>query len=160
VVVYFTNNSLPGTVVTSVTDLSIRNIDDIGNTKCGIGCSKTGMRFNPTKPFGCECINPDYKYNPVTDICDCVTNCGSVPPPLACGNGYIDGCEQCDFGTAENNGVVCYPNCTLVEDSGYACRYETDATDPKLVKSICPPICGDFIIRGNEECDEFGPQCS
>ena len=58
----------------------------------------------------------------------CSATCGS---PAVCGDGVVQPPEQCDYGTANNNGTYggCNPDCTLA------------------------PYCGDGVKNGTEECD-------
>ncbi len=70
-----------------------------------------------------------------------------------CGNGIIEGDEECDDGN-RYPGDGCSSNCKV--EPGWECRGEP---------SVCTPICGDgIIVRGREFCDdgntEPGDGCS
>ena len=64
----------------------------------------------------------------------CESDCTLTPPPAdpACGDGIVNGNEECDNGV--NNGDGCESDCTL--------------TPPPA-----DPVCGDGIVNGTEECD-------
>jgi hypothetical protein len=82
---------------------------------------------------------------------------------LACGNGVLDGSEECDDG-AKNSDVLpdrCRSNCKKprcgdgVKDSGEACDDDNDDARANACRSSCqPPACGDGVIDNGEECDD------
>lgn len=57
-----------------------------------------------------------------------------------CGNGTLEGVEQCDDGNT-SNGDGCGASCVV--EPGWSC----DGT-------LCSPICGDQIVVGGEQCDD------
>ncbi len=59
-----------------------------------------------------------------------------------CGDGIINGDEECDDGDTEP-GDGCSPECTI--EPGWDCEGEP---------SVCTPICGDGILAGDLECDD------
>jgi len=61
---------------------------------------------------------------------------------LYCGDGIVNGNEQCDNGA--NNGAVCTPA------YGETCEYCTNSCTRETVTG---GSCGDGIVNGNEQCD-------
>ncbi|MCC6622323.1 MAG: DUF4215 domain-containing protein [Deltaproteobacteria bacterium] len=72
-----------------------------------------------------------------------------------CGDNLVRGFEQCDDGDgnvpAEDDG--CDLNCRF--ELGWDCPARGEATEGQN----CSPVCGDFVIRGSEQCDD-GLQCA
>jgi cysteine-rich repeat protein len=109
------------------------NCDD-GNLEDGDGCSD-GCRIEP----GWNCSNsPDSTPH---------TSCEE-----RCGDGLIVGEEECDDRN-EISSDGCSDNCQLEE--GWSC-IETSTGSYRRDPSIpnCTPVCGDTLIRGDEECDD------
>lgn len=70
---------------------------------------------------------------------------GTACSTTTCGDGVIEGAEQCDEGVATPSGG-CDSNCQIVE--GFACP---------VAGSACFAItCGDGVVQGLEECDDGG----
>ncbi|MFA6523465.1 MAG: DUF4215 domain-containing protein, partial [Candidatus Peribacteraceae bacterium] len=66
----------------------------------------------------------------------------SSSSPTICGNGKVEGNEQCDDGNySANDG--CSSICIV--ESGWSC---------KGYPSVCATVCGDAIKVGSEECDD------
>lgn len=65
-----------------------------------------------------------------------------LAPSVGCGDGVVEGPEQCDDG-GNAPGDGCSAVCR-VED-GWACTGEP---------SVCAPVCGDGRLSGAEECDD------
>ncbi len=63
-------------------------------------------------------------------------------PTSTCGDRKVTGDERCDDGN-QSNGDGCAANCLSVEE-GWDCSRAGFA---------CSPVCGDGLLRGNEECD-------
>jgi cysteine-rich repeat protein len=77
---------------------------------------------------------------------DCTFNTSSctAAPITQCGNGKVEGTEQCDDdGTSDGDG--CDSLCKV--ETGWNCIGGAGAL------SVCTPICGDNGIKGNEICD-------
>lgn len=81
-----------------------------------------------------------------------------------CGNGQIDGTEQCDQGDSNSSVVpnACRPNCTSarcgdgVVDKGETCDLGKGNSDtlPNTCRTRCQsPSCGDGVIDSGEICD-------
>lgn len=77
------------------------------------------------------------------------TSCGDFgvscqcPPTQICGNGVIEGTEECDDGV--DNGIWCSP------PYGGSCNYcKIDCT----IGTISDGYCGDGIINGPEQCED------
>jgi len=69
-----------------------------------------------------------------------------IPPPTpTCGDGIINGSEQCD--NNGQNGQVCTP------PYGGSCSYCSNTCQTVTVQG---PYCGDGIINGSEQCDNNG----
>ena len=83
---------------------------------------------------------------------------GPCPPPPACGNGVLEGIEQCDdSNTVDGDG--CDANCTPtacgngIKTTGEICD-DGDAQDGDGCDSNCTPTaCGNSIQTLGEECD-------
>lgn len=92
-----------------------------------------------------------------TDTTDDVSTT-SVP---VCGDGVIDGDEECDAGEGNNDEGVCTSACKLARcgdglvGAGEDCDDGNDDEDDAC-SSACVPTCGDGVLRGDEQCDE-GP---
>ncbi|MBZ9569863.1 DUF4215 domain-containing protein, partial [Patescibacteria group bacterium] len=84
---------------------------------------------------------PENCYNPF-DLTIPGPSC-TVPPEPYCGDGIINGDEDCDEGA--NNGVECTP------DYGSSCTY---CSSECTIVELQGPYCGDGIINGEEECED------
>jgi hypothetical protein len=73
---------------------------------------------------------------------ECVAH-GKVPP--RCGDGIVNGEEQCDDG--DNNGQAC------TAGYGESCNFCDEYCN---IKTIVGPSCGDGAVNGDEECDDGG----
>lgn len=77
----------------------------------------------------------------------------SICAPV-CGDGYRKTpTESCDDGNfAKGDG--CSDACLI--ETGYACSKPLDAQGAPITSmpDICKPICGDGLVKGNEECDD------
>ncbi len=94
---------------------------------------------------------------------------GNQNTPLTCGNGELEGIEECDDG-AQNSDTVsdaCRSNCTLPrcgdsvpdEGLGETCDvgWQNSDTEPDTCRTSCQlPSCGDGVIDANsgESCDD------
>jgi fibro-slime domain-containing protein len=95
----------------------------------------------------------------------CTKDCKAFVALPSCGNGHIDGAEQCDDGTARNGtpGSVCDTHCRLrcgngFKDSGEECDNGVNDGSYGTCNSNCTiaGYCGDSITNGPEKCDS-GP---
>ncbi|HDP73556.1 MAG TPA: DUF4215 domain-containing protein, partial [Candidatus Woesearchaeota archaeon] len=85
-------------------------------------------------------------------------------PSAVCGDGVIEGDEQCDDGnTLDGDG--CSSTCEV--ESGWLCSpsfLPSIILDEPAGPSECSPVCGDGFIIGDEECDDgntlYGDGCS
>ncbi len=68
----------------------------------------------------------------------------SCDEPTTCGDGLIDGQENCEDGNAAS-GDGCSSACQV--ETGWSC-----SGDP----SVCTEICGDGLVVGSEQCDDGG----
>ncbi|CAD8089132.1 unnamed protein product [Paramecium sonneborni] len=93
-----------------------------------------------------ECIQDGWQLN-LIDM-----NCQPI-----CGDQIVLGNEQCDDGNdKENDGCAncffkCQDECTKCEFG--ECR-ECGYDGWELIVNECFPICGDYLVLGNEECDD------
>ncbi|HET7544272.1 MAG TPA: DUF4215 domain-containing protein, partial [Polyangiaceae bacterium] len=92
----------------------------------------------------------------------CTPDCKAFVPLSSCGNGKLDGSEQCDHGT--NNGKTgdtCDSHCRFrcgngIKDVGEACDDGKNDGSYGTCKSDCTlaPYCGDGVKSSNEACDD------
>lgn len=69
---------------------------------------------------------------------------GMIIPTSICGDGQLGETEECeDNDTNPTGGDGCSATCTV--ETGWIC--------PTLMEP-CRPICGDVLLRGNEECED------
>lgn len=81
-------------------------------------------------------VQVDGNVNPDSSMPDVVV----IP---VCGDGLVEGGEDCDDGELVNNDG-CSATCEI--ETGWDC----DEASP----SLCAPVCGDTLVRGNETCDD------
>ena len=90
-----------------------------------------------------------------------ITNCNPYtgPPPANCGNGSIDGGEECDDGNTQNNdgcSSVCLDEVCgdATQQLGEECD-DGNVVDGDGCTSICEEeVCGDSTLNVGEECDD------
>lgn len=84
----------------------------------------------------------------------------------ACGDGFVEGTEQCDVGggACDLNGCValdangCDVTCAL--KPGFKCEPGVTCTGANVATDCCvPTVCGDGLVEGSEACDD-GPAVS
>ena len=88
----------------------------------------------------------------------------------SCGDGLVEGTEQCDVGGATCDPGGCMPldangcdaDCQL--KAGFKCEAGDTCTGANPATDCCTPtVCGDGLIEGTEECDDgptaAGPGC-
>jgi uncharacterized protein (TIGR03382 family) len=120
---------------------------------CGtdVGECETGVETCSSGTYG-PCVG---NVDPVAEQCDGLDNdCdGAADEGLGgggcvCGDGFVsDGLgEECDDGVDPPvDGDGCAADCTIEE--GWECDGQP---------SECTPVCGDGLVRGDEECDDTG----
>ncbi|MFH2008289.1 MAG: kelch repeat-containing protein [bacterium] len=95
------------------------------------------------------------------------TNQNNNSIPLSCGNGVLEGLEECDSGEDNSDTLpdVCRSNCLLpscgdgVTDTNEECDNGQDNSDeiPDACRTNCLlPSCGDGVIDSGETCDDAG----
>jgi len=84
-------------------------------------------------PVGSGYLSPS-STSSLVDALDQFNNTAECAGPPVCGNGVVEGDEECDDGNT-NNDDACRNDCTL-----------------------CPPppepVCGNGVVEGDEECDD------
>jgi cysteine-rich repeat protein len=75
------------------------------------------------------------------------SNSSSASSQGVCGNGQLEGAEECDDGNTKN-GDGCDAACHV--ENGYVCTVQSSGAD------TCMTVCGDGIVAGSEGCDD-GP---
>ncbi|MDD5074586.1 MAG: DUF4215 domain-containing protein [Candidatus Peribacteraceae bacterium] len=110
---------------------------------CGNGILEMGEQCDRSVPcpdgglcdMNCLC---QYLYPSSSSL----SESGFIPEESLCGNGLIEGSEECDDGNS-SLGDGCSPFCEY--ESGYACAGEP---------SRCSSVCGDGIRTLSEQCDD------
>jgi cysteine-rich repeat protein len=104
---------------------------------------------------GCSCI-----LGGVCDddlVCEDGT-CESFDP--MCGDGQVEGDEQCDLGDALDDLGECKTDCTLAScgdglvGPGEACDDGNLIAHDQCTNACRPPACGDGVLHDGEECDD------
>jgi hypothetical protein len=118
---------------------------------CNADCSET-ITF-PGCAGGTGCLTPD----------DCASGvCSGGVCTNACGNGWVEGDEQCDDGNTSACGS-CNGNCTFAPlviapcANGTECQQNVDCTSNNCVEGVCAPRCGNGVIEAPELCDDGNP---
>jgi len=146
-----------------------KNNDDYGTSNgCAPGC-KLPPRCGDSivqVDFGEACDNGDQNSSstdPSSAYGGCTADCqrGGY-----CGDGKVNGQEQCDDGANDGTYGTCNPDCTLAprcgdgivqSDYGEECE-PTSSDDPNCTQACKKPGgCGDGIIEPPEQCD-YGAQ--
>ena len=111
---------------------------DDGNTASGDGCSAD-----------CSAVEEGYECPPAGGAC---TKANPEPKDAVCGNGTLEGDENCDDGnTASGDG--CSADCSTVEE-GYECPLSGGACTKKQAPKPDEPACGNGILEEGEVCDK------
>ncbi len=80
--------------------------------------------------------------------------------PAECGNGVVEGDEQCDIGSENADDGVCTTMCTLATcgdglvGPGEGCDDGNDNNDDGCNNECALASCGDGVLFGEEECDD------
>lgn len=116
-------------VMCSLTKCGDRKLNDDNKSFVGEECDLgTGNGEGTGCTDFCR-LEPGYECNS--------TNCTSVRKQTLCGNGTLEGHEECDDGN-KLGGDGCSPDCRI--ETGFEC-FNNDATSA----SVCRPTCGDGI---------------
>lgn len=122
-----TMGSLASTTIYSYEDVNI----SYSNATVANGYIYTNGKINISGNNNTDIFTQAPKYNP-----------SSTTIPI-CGNGIIEGIEQCDDNNT-NSGDGCSNTCQL--ESGWACP---------IAGQICHrTTCGDSLVEGSEQCDD------
>lgn len=90
------------------------------------------------------------------------------PPPIGCGDGVMQGEEECDDGENNANDAACTANCTMARCGDSFVRKGVETCDDGVndgayggcavnCKALAP-YCGDGVVQSDyEECDEADP---
>jgi len=77
-----------------------------------------------------------------------------------CGNGVVEGDEECDLGPENSDTGACTLMCTTSEcgdglvGPGEACDDGNEIDDDECSNSCAMPGCGDGVVQDNEACDD------
>lgn len=114
-------------------------LNDCTNASCGDGYLWFGIEeCDGDQPKLCQTEN-GYLGNQSCNL-DC--KWGECISFESCGDGIVNGSEQCDEG--ENNGKTCTP------EYGSSCNY---CSENCTLETLQGPYCGDGVKNGSEECD-------
>ncbi|MBO4349501.1 MAG: hypothetical protein J6A01_00960 [Proteobacteria bacterium] len=135
-----------------------------GNLLCNAGCE-----FDKSKCY--ECLtDEDCKTNPNGSHCADSGYCVQELHVITCGDGIVEGDEQCDGGNLNGktcidrgfvSGTLACSNCTYETTGCYECLNNTDCNgnadgrlECNLTSHQCvKPICGNGKLEIGEECD-------
>jgi hypothetical protein len=79
----------------------------------------------------------------------------SLPPPPLCGNGSVEGSEQCDYGSANGQPCMAPAGTACTYCSASCIRVTVDGIRPSSSSSSAPaPACGNGSVEGSEQCDD------
>jgi cysteine-rich repeat protein len=83
------------------------------------------------------------------------------PPVPVCGDGAVEGTEECDLGADNDDSAECTASCKnavcgdgLVHAGVEACDDGNDADDDQCTNACAASACGDAIVGAGEECDD------
>lgn len=88
------------------------------------------------------------------------------PPPIGCGDGVMQGEEECDDGDKNANDAACTANCTMARCGDMLVHKGVETCDDGVNDgayggcavdcSALAPYCGDGVVQGDyETCDEI-----
>jgi cysteine-rich repeat protein len=86
------------------------------------------------------------------------------PPPENCGDGVINGAEECDDGANNGDTLACKSDCTAqacgdgFQGPAEACDDGNDVEDDACTNACVPTSCGDMIVQDPETCDDGNPE--
>lgn len=102
-----------------------------GTEACDLGTGPNGNGMSPPCPYGQTCAR-------------CSANCGTASTVVGphCGDGTVNGIEECDNDTdPPTGGDGCSAQCTI--ETGFVCP-----------GNVCSSPCGDGIKASDETCDD------
>jgi cysteine-rich repeat protein len=143
--------------------------------ECGNGTLEGQEQCDTTNLAGMTCADfPDFNSGTLKCKEDCIfdfTDCVNI---TGCGNGSVEGEEQCDDGANGDPCDGCLDDCTASRcGDGFVCGTEScddgnkengDGCNENCTEeegwtcngtpSVCEPYCGDSLLVGDEECDD------
>lgn len=125
--------------------LALNALNTQGTYTCASAGSKT-LTVTATK---------DGRSNSKTVTVECINGCGGPTGPV-CGDGDVEGTEQCDEATARCVNCQIVPTCgDNVVDAPEECDAVSlpTATCDINCQEIPPVTCGDGTVNGTEQCD-------
>ncbi len=149
----FTSASLPSTnPVTSVgtTGIGTTTADTTG------GASESPTSETTTSPTS----SGSSSTSSTTDGGTSTTDSGSTGPEPGCGNGVIEGSEECDDGAMNADEAACKSDCTAQAcgdgfvGPGEGCDDGNTVDDDECSNLCAPATCGNGVVDGGEECDD------
>jgi cysteine-rich repeat protein len=131
---------------------------------CGDGIVNGNEACDGEAPEHQSCEGLGFGPGPLRCKANCQADVSACAPGENCGNGQIDGAEQCDDGDANSDTEpnACRKNCSLpscgdsVVDRGEGCddgRANSDFRADTCRSNCQPAHCGDGLIDSGEECD-------
>ncbi|MDD9936751.1 MAG: DUF4215 domain-containing protein [Myxococcales bacterium] len=150
---------------------------DDGNTVSGDGCRGSEADVPPERQCQLELCGDGHIDTALGETCDdgnsvsgdgCSNTCALE---TVCGDGVVEGVEECDDGGESGDCDLCSPTCTQntsvcgngIIESGEECDdppTEPDSCTPPVGGDGCDAncqlenVCGDGSLEGEEECDD------
>jgi len=90
----------------------------------------------------------------------CTDGVCAQPPPPACGDGVINGADECDDGANNGDTLACKSDCTLQACGdgflgiGEGCDDGNEIDDDECSNTCIPASCGDTVVQAPEQCDD------
>jgi len=90
----------------------------------------------------------------------CVADVCVAGPPEGCGDGVVNGAEECDDGANNGDTLACKSDCTKqvcgdgFQGPGEGCDDGNQVDDDECNNACVPGTCGDMVVQAPEACDD------